>query len=329
MPSKPAPLNKMTMLIPFVKYYLSKGFDIKDITILEGISFETLLDPNQLLTSKTMNIAVVQMSELMGEKTLGFNIGWEMAQKKNGPFAQFLSEDCSLNDCLSTVIRHFDSESTAGSHQYIVSSDFVTISGKRTYDSEVNDRRQGDATFVGFFLGLIESKITNKWQGDSFLIQLTDPSLIPNELIPKQSMVKSVKNHISIQFPSAWLEVYSSNCTITTINQDYSETITTQLFATNKAKRVTMKEVATMAGMSVREFKGRLKSDGLTFPQFLLKIKIEKACELLNDNRWSIEEIALQLGYVSTANFCRAFKNRCGETPLKYRNSINVRGAES
>lgn len=313
------------MFIPFVRYYLSKGFELKEVAVLENLSLEILLDPNQLLASKSMNIAVIQMSEIMGEKTLGFKIGWEMAQKKNGPFSQLLSESFSLNDCLSSVIRHFDSESTAGSHQYSVSSDFATISGKRTYDSEINERRQGDATFVGFFLGLIESKITDNWRGDAFLIHLTDPSLIPNKLIPKQSLVKSTGNYISIQFPSAWLEVPSSKYAITTIKQDYSKTISDRLFATHKAKRVTIEEVAIMAGIGICEFKGRLKSDGLTFPQFLINIKMEKACELLNDNQLSIEEIALQLGYISSANFCRAFKSRFGKTPLKYRNSVNVR----
>ncbi|MEZ9902999.1 AraC family transcriptional regulator [Vibrio breoganii] len=317
MKHKVAALNRMTILIPFIKYYLAQGHNLSTISALKDIPLEKLLDPSELLTSKVMNMAVVQMSSELKDQFLGFNIGWSMAHEQNGPFTELLRSSCSLSDTLSNIIRHFATESSAGSHQFSINAQFATISGHRNYDAKGIDLKQGDATFVGFFLGLIRARTTETWDSNKLLIHVTTPSVIPEDIIPKSCVVKTADNTVSIQFPSEWL--MSKPFIREKITQDYISTISNYIFMFNPARTATIKEMATVAGMSEKELKSQLQNDDMTFSQLILSLKMNKAKELLLDSSNSIESIAFALNYISSANFCRAFKKYSGCTPLQYR----------
>uniref|UniRef100_UPI004055A76E response regulator transcription factor n=1 Tax=Agathobacter sp. TaxID=2021311 RepID=UPI004055A76E len=55
------------------------------------------------------------------------------------------------------------------------------------------------------------------------------------------------------------------------------------------------------------------------FSEYLNKIRIKKACELLRGNEYSISEISRMIGYSDHAYFCRVFKKITGQTPSYYR----------
>lgn len=54
---------------------------------------------------------------------------------------------------------------------------------------------------------------------------------------------------------------------------------------------------------------------GYNFSEYLEKVRIEKACELIRRRKWSIEEIAKMTGYNSDTSFRRAFKRYTGMSP--------------
>ncbi len=58
---------------------------------------------------------------------------------------------------------------------------------------------------------------------------------------------------------------------------------------------------------------------GITIEQFLLQQRIEKAKELLSYEEKSISEIALDLGYSSTAHLSAQFKKITGMTPTAFK----------
>jgi AraC-like DNA-binding protein len=61
---------------------------------------------------------------------------------------------------------------------------------------------------------------------------------------------------------------------------------------------------------------------GLSFTQYLLRIKLEKANELLHDQHLSISQIARLSGFNSNTYFGRQFKRQYKMTPLNYRKTI-------
>jgi len=58
---------------------------------------------------------------------------------------------------------------------------------------------------------------------------------------------------------------------------------------------------------------------GMNFRDYLQKVRIEKACQLLELTNKNIAEISELVGYSDPAFFYRAFKNVLGLTPLEYR----------
>lgn len=62
---------------------------------------------------------------------------------------------------------------------------------------------------------------------------------------------------------------------------------------------------------------------GVNFSDYVVKIKMEKAAELLKDIQYKIYEISDMVGYSHAKNFSRTFKNFYGKSPSEYRNCKN------
>ena len=85
-----------------------------------------------------------------------------------------------------------------------------------------------------------------------------------------------------------------------------------------------MAELASMTTQSFcRYFKKRTNK---TFIQFLNEYRIGKACVLLMENELTITEIWCELGFNTSTNFNRIFKNMYRCTPMEYRKKYTNRG---
>lgn len=66
-----------------------------------------------------------------------------------------------------------------------------------------------------------------------------------------------------------------------------------------------------------------IKKFGITFSQYLQKIRLEKGEQLIFQTNLHIHDIALQVGYKSAAAFTHAFRQYFGYTPTKTREAID------
>ncbi|MBP3962548.1 response regulator transcription factor [Paenibacillus lignilyticus] len=60
---------------------------------------------------------------------------------------------------------------------------------------------------------------------------------------------------------------------------------------------------------------------GLTFMDYVIQIKMQKAAQLLADPSYKTYEISEMLGYTNPHNFTRSFKRIFGKSPRDYRNN--------
>jgi len=78
--------------------------------------------------------------------------------------------------------------------------------------------------------------------------------------------------------------------------------------------------LAELAGLSVRQFERRFRTHLKTTPQeFIIKMRIFRACELLRESSESLGELALECGFYDQSAFSRLFRKHMGTTPLEYR----------
>jgi two-component system response regulator YesN len=61
---------------------------------------------------------------------------------------------------------------------------------------------------------------------------------------------------------------------------------------------------------------------GVNFVDYLHRVRLNKACELLKDNKLKAYEIAYKVGYNDDKYFCQIFKKHLGLTPSQYRDTI-------
>lgn len=84
---------------------------------------------------------------------------------------------------------------------------------------------------------------------------------------------------------------------------------------------MTIRQMAKLAGVSVRTLQRLLAAEGLTFSQLAEQALAELARELLKDSDLTIDQIATQLGYSTPSNFSRAFQRWTGKSPAAFRGS--------
>lgn len=84
----------------------------------------------------------------------------------------------------------------------------------------------------------------------------------------------------------------------------------------------TLETVAAALAMSRRTLHRRLQEKGLVFKDLLQQIRLQLARQYLAEQRLTLVEIALLLGYSEQSAFSRAFKQWSGVSPLQYQKSV-------
>lgn len=89
----------------------------------------------------------------------------------------------------------------------------------------------------------------------------------------------------------------------------------------NFAKEISLDELSQHVSMSTFYFSRIFsKVEGMSFKDYLIKIRMEKAKSLLRQGNKSIKQIALEVGYVDQNYFSKAFKKYTNVSPKEYIN---------
>lgn len=92
----------------------------------------------------------------------------------------------------------------------------------------------------------------------------------------------------------------------------------------NLTVEVRMSTAAHLVGMTEPTFSRFFKRNtGSTFIEYIRKLRIAKACELLADPVLQITDICFESGYQNISNFNRRFRAEKGVTPTRYRQLLS------
>ncbi|MGH9882552.1 MAG: helix-turn-helix domain-containing protein [Pyrinomonadaceae bacterium] len=88
----------------------------------------------------------------------------------------------------------------------------------------------------------------------------------------------------------------------------------------NYARELNLTELAEVAGMSTFHFAREFKRATSTTPhQYLIKLRIERAKELLSRSEMPLVDVGFQAGFSHQSHFTRLFRRLTGTTPQSYR----------
>ncbi|TWT98340.1 helix-turn-helix domain-containing protein [Stieleria varia] len=95
----------------------------------------------------------------------------------------------------------------------------------------------------------------------------------------------------------------------------------------NYSQQITLDELVEMSGMSRRNFLRIFESTmGLPPIKYLIRLRIRRACELLQQGELGISEIALRVGFPDSNYFSRQFRAVTGSSPSQYRGAMGNNG---
>jgi transcriptional regulator GlxA family with amidase domain len=82
---------------------------------------------------------------------------------------------------------------------------------------------------------------------------------------------------------------------------------------------VSIAALAEMSHLGERTFLRRfVRATGIKPKDYLQRLRVQKACELLEDHRCSVEEVALKVGYHDISSFRKTFIKNMGLTPSEF-----------
>lgn len=89
-------------------------------------------------------------------------------------------------------------------------------------------------------------------------------------------------------------------------------------------QEISLEQVADHVGLQ-HDYLGKLfkKVEGLTFTEYIIALRMEKAKELLEQRELTIKEITFMIGYSDPNYFSRAFKKYVGISATQYEKIIN------
>ena len=110
------------------------------------------------------------------------------------------------------------------------------------------------------------------------------------------------------------------------ISQGHKTLLAREFVETHFAELVRLSVVAGHCHMSESEFSRVFKKEhGHTFCEYLLKVRIGKACELLADPSVQVKTVAFDVGFNDVSYFDRTFRRYTGVTPSSYQQALAMK----
>ena len=89
---------------------------------------------------------------------------------------------------------------------------------------------------------------------------------------------------------------------------------------THLSERITLNDIADSCGLTTFAFsRGFKKTFGITFQEYLIRLRIDRAQQLLANPRLSVTEVAGEAGFGDLSHFTRTFRRYVGTSPSSYR----------
>ena len=318
------PVIRATMLKPVLSELRKRGLD--EYLVLEklGVDPKTIENPENFLPPdiayQCLNIA----SKIANDPYFGARLGAQLDATVWSNLSSFRSSTSNVASQLTHFIEITSSDVTTTNYTLKISHEGAIFDILRTFQSPV-EVHQANAHSLAEVVTMIKSLVFNIWDPAFVLCRISDPSIVPPDIMPQGCLLIGDINKVSIKFPASWLTIAIDSEFIQPKQENSLPAVSLigsldQIFDSfDFSVKPKIKEIARITGTNSRQLQRELAKQNTTFSTVVENSMRRFAIDKLENSNMSVTEIALSLGFSNPANFSRAFRVWTDQSPSSIR----------
>ncbi|WP_420585038.1 helix-turn-helix domain-containing protein [Ruegeria sp.] len=316
---------RLALAAPFLQYLIDRGIDPQPALDQVGLKAELLSDPSVFVHSELVYGLVNAFSDLSGDRYLGLNVGETFDLQEWPPFAQALQSTKTLFEFFTRFVGLVPQESNSVRHSLVISADKATYSIERQQEPTVPPI-QVTGFGAAIYVRLLQTVVGESW--DSSRVRWASRYINGLPIGYKGIEVGlGTDPGMQISFPVEWLflhhDTQGSATPVAPTRQDEEVTVVAALRSVLREKldeaELGPEVVSGLLGIQQERFLKALQRQGTTLPREIKRLRVDVAKEHLREDKMTIAEIGLMLGYSDKSHFTRFFRGQTGMTPTKFR----------
>jgi len=321
------PLVRLGLILPFVEEMDRLGVDADALLMRNGLVRETVCDANVFVPAIVIHRFLEDAAGATGEPCFGVQVGERLDLAGWGPFVDAVSRATTLGELLIRFIRSAKEEGSSAHHSLDVGATYTCFRETRTREPEIPPA-QNDAFMAAITLGLLRGGAGSHWDPEQVRLQVCDPAALPERHCGIR-IVGGDRMGMMLRFPTEWLfkavdprvliKESKKNGLPLHVPVAFRDALRQTLLLHLQDADLGVDLVAQLSGMSRQSLQRKLKDSGTTLSAQIIKVKQQRAGELLVETNRSVVDVATALGFTNPTSFARAFKSWTGESPREYR----------
>ncbi len=313
------------------------GIAAETLLVDTGLDATLLRQPDQRIDYHAFDALIQRAIELTGEPGLGFLMGMQMKVSNHGLLGYAAMVSNTVREALHLAQRYIEIQTAT------IKLDMIEVDGEAVL---YFDERQAEfplsETIIAFlmigFSKMGEALTGRAFQGhaevtfprpdyfDRFETQLKGPVLFGR---PRNALFFTSQG---LDLPLLMADPVAQRLSEEQCKRNLTEIQGSRTFGQLIRDMIvdedqhfsTLDEVAAKLHMTARTLQRYLARESLSFHDLVADMRRQRAQQLLQEGKLSIQEIADVLGYADATNFTRAFKQWTQESPREYQQRIKA-----
>lgn len=312
-------LSRASIALPFLNIMEQYGSNSKTVLSHLGLASKDLKDEQLYLPAYSLGHIIDTSAQSTQSVNLGFMLGASGEMQELHPdLIELIAQKETFLDCLITLAQL---QYLQGSH-FSVGLEYVNNELRIYHSSALLPSNRGFKHAHLFttarILKLLKQYKGESWKPDYIALE---PAIADTHQLAKHTQLGKIlcgvkRSYIPVDCPLNEMRITLPNSSPNLSIKAFTQ-IKVVINALWQLENFNLDLLSHLFGLSDRTIQRLFISEGCTFREYLNRIKINKAKQLLLQGN-SINSIAQQLHYSEPVNLTRAMKKQIGLTPTQY-----------
>ncbi|QIZ84538.1 AraC family transcriptional regulator [Bermanella marisrubri] len=333
----------VSLINPVISHVKSMGFDTRTAISKAGINPDLLKDPDNRLPVSQVDALFNGLVSISNKMDLGLSAGASLEARSYNLLQHLLLCCSTLSEALVYLNRYFILFSDEAPPTFSRKGDgSVKISFPLAHSFTEEQRVRMDLV-LSITCHWLRQVCGREFKLTQLLLPFSPPSYMASYERWLRAPVRFNCQEVSAVFPAFWLDkqLHQSNPhimnMIKTEVKNLAEKINNRALLSDRIRQAltqnriefsaTQKEVAELFHISSRTLNRHLQQEGTSLKSILTQSRIDEAKTMLEENKQSIEQIAMKIGFSGRRTLDRIFIKYVGMSPAQYRSKSATEGS--